>query len=107
MVSGSVSKEEIGAKLNEFLKLIVGLEGEFTVINDLSELDAGPEELLTLNRIHLKIQEMGRIGKVVRVIGNSKSLLVKLSGFDKKFNITHIHYVPTMKAAVELIEKSE
>jgi len=76
------------------------------VINDLSKLDAEPEVLLTLNKIHLKMKELFRIGKVIRVIGRSKRLLVELSSLDKKFNITSIHYISTLEAAIDLIENS-
>jgi hypothetical protein len=105
-VSGNVSKDEISENLLAFIKLSSELEDGFSIINDLSGLDAGPEELLTLTKIHLKMAELGKIGKVVRVIGKSKSLLMKLSGFDQKFNITGLHYVPTVEAAVEFIGKS-
>jgi len=102
--SGTVSKEEISAKLNEFLKLSAALDDGFDVINDLSQLDAEPEVLLTLNKIHLKMKELFRIGKVIRVIGQSKTLLLELSGLDNKLDISHIHYVSTLEAAIDFIE---
>jgi len=48
------------------------------------------------NRIIVKF-----IGKVIRVIGKSKPLLVQLSLLDKKHQLNNIFYVPTINQAMQ------
>ncbi len=105
-MSGNISTDEAIRNLNEFVDMCKELEDNFTIINDISEINIDTEaKLITLNKVHMKIFELFKVGKIIRIIGKSKSVLIQLSKIDKKFNLKNIHYVPTMKEAVDLAEE--
>ena len=107
-MSGNVSYEEAGQSIKKVFEACRDLEDDFSIINDISNLQIrSEEELRTLNKVHLKMSDSFKIGKVIRVIGKSKSILIKLSKIDKEFNLKNIHYVPTMMEAVALFDKTK
>lgn len=106
-MSENISVDEAGMNIKKFVDLCKELEDGFSIINDISKLDmVSDAELVTLTKVHIKMCELFKVGSVIRIVGESKSLLMQLSQIDKKFDLKNIYYVPTMKEAVALDEKS-
>ncbi len=105
-MSGDISADEAARSLNEIANACKELQDGFVFINDISELDFDSEtKLITLNKVHLKMLDLFKVKKFIRVIGKSKDLLTRLSKIDKKFNLKDTLYVPTLEDAIELAEK--
>jgi hypothetical protein len=105
---GKISIDDASNNLNNFTNLCRKLSDCFTIINDISGLSIDSEaELVTINKINRKIFELFKVGKVIRVVGKSKPILMKLSKIDKNFNLKDIYYVPTLKEAIALAGKEK
>ena len=105
---GKISIDDASNNLNNFTNLCRKLSDCFTIINDISGLSIDSEaELVTLNKINRKMFELFKVGKVIRVVGKSKPILMKLSKIDKNFNLKDIYYVPTLKEAIALAGKEK
>jgi len=105
-MSGNISIDDASRNLNDIANLCRKLSDNFTIVNDISELSIDSEaELVTLNKVNRKMFELFKVGKVIRVVGNSRPILMQLSKIDKKFNLKDIYYVPTMNEALALAGK--
>lgn len=105
---GKISIDDASNNLNNFTNLCRKLSDCFTIINDISGLSIDSEaELVTLNKINRKMFELFKVGKVIRVVGKSKPIFMKLSKIDKNFNLKDIYYVPTLKEAIALAGKEK
>ena len=105
---GKISIDDASNNLNNFTNLCRKLSDCFTIINDISGLSIDSEaELVTLNKINRKMFELFKVGKVIRVVGKSKPILMKLSKIDKNFNLKDIYYVPTLKETIALAGKEK
>ena len=105
---GNISIDHASRNLNDFTNLCRKLSDNFTIINDISGLSIDSEaELVTLNKVNRKIFELFKVGKVIRVVGKSKPILMQLVKIDKEFNLKDIYYVPTIKEAIALAEKEK
>ena len=83
-MSGSISVDEAARSLNEVANACKELQDNFVFINDISELHFDSEaKLITLNKVHMKMLDLFKIKKFIRVIGKSKDLLTQLSKIDK------------------------
>ena len=106
ILNGVIRKSEAATNLKRFFEALQHLDDNFTIITDLSGLRLNAnEELLLLINLHLKTQELFKVGRVIRVVGKSKPLLVYLSKLDQKNNLSNIHYVPTINDAIEFDKK--
>jgi len=103
-IDGVPGSEEINQKIAEFIKICGQMKAGFNIINDVSDLKSDDlTQFDLLSQLHKKIQTSFSVNKIIRVIGGSKLLLVKLLKVDEKFKINDIKYVATMNDAEKLI----
>jgi hypothetical protein len=99
---GQVTSEESSVNAKRFFEAVNDLDENFTIISDFSLWEVQSEEQLRmLLNLHMKVNELHKVGKVIRVVGKSKPLLVHLLQLDKKHQLTNIHYVPTINQAMQ------
>jgi hypothetical protein len=100
-IVGKTTPEEIKKAATKTMSLSQNLGENFAVITDLSMYkQSQKDDLDILSKIHLLITKQFKVGNVIRVVGNSKDLLLSLSANDKKYSIENIKYVSNLKAAL-------
>jgi hypothetical protein len=103
-INGVLNADEINDKVTEFAKVCQQMQSNFSIVNDLSEFKSNDIiQIDVMSQLHKKLQAAFKIRKVIRVIGSSKLLLIKLLKADEKYQLTGIQYVPTMEEAKKLL----
>lgn len=105
-IDGILDAEEINRKVSEFAGICGQMKEHFSIVNDVSDFKSADQlQIDILAQLHIKIQTTFQLGKVIRIIGSSKLLLIKLLKADEKYKITNVQYVPTILKAEELLLK--
>ncbi len=103
-IDGILETDEVNSNASEFLKICSQMKDGFSIVNDIANFKSGdPVQIDVLAQINKKIQTAFKVGKVIRVIGSSKLLLIKLLKADEKFDLPDVHYVPTLEEAEKLL----
>jgi len=105
-VVGATAPPEIKNSLELFQKSCLQLRQPIHVITDLTLAQPNSEdEYHNFCKISQKLSKVFEFDKVIRVVGNSRDILVTMSRLDKVYNLKGIQYVPTMREALNLIGK--
>lgn len=103
-ITSGMSKEDIAAGIASMGPLVEQLKDNFSIITDLSEYKSeSMEEIALLNKVNLSMQQKVVVGKVVRIVGQSKTNLLNFSKMDKIFRMKNIKYVSSFEDAINWI----
>ncbi|MBU0476082.1 MAG: hypothetical protein KKF62_18195 [Bacteroidetes bacterium] len=101
-ITSGMTKEDIANSIASVGPLVVQLKENFSIITDLSEyVSESLEQIAILNKVNLSIKQKVKVGKVVRIIGQSKTNLLNFSKMDKIFKMREIKYVASFKDAIK------
>ncbi len=107
-ISGAASENDIITGVGKAGELLSQLKENFSIIMNLSEfVETSTEQGALFNKIIKSIDDKIKINLVIRIVGESKSLIQNLCKMDKLFNMDNVRYVPTMEDAIKLIDGIE
>lgn len=102
---GISTDEDIIAGVKKAGTLLPQLKSNLTLIMDLSNhKESSAEQGAMFNKIIKSINDKIKIKTVVRIVGESKTILQNLCKMDKLFKMDYVKYVPTMEDALKFIE---
>ncbi len=107
-ISGAASENDIITGVGKAGELLSQLKENFSIIMNLSEfVETSTEQGALFNKIIKSIDDKIKINLVIRIVGESKSLIQNLCKMDKLFNMNNVRYEPTMEDAIKLIDGIE
>ena len=102
-LSGVISVPEAMKIRDEIYKGVESLKPGFDVINDLSKYihadEKGAQHLQEVTRFFIE----KNVGRIVRVVGQSKTGLMQFAKYSQLIETINIKYVPTMEEAEAFI----
>ncbi len=105
---GTSSDKDIVNGVGEAGTLLHELKENLNIIMDLSKFrESSTEQGALFNKIIKTINDKVKIHSVIRVIGESKSIIVNLCKMDKLFNLNNVKYVPTLEDAYNFIDGTD
>lgn len=106
ILSGDIDVNEAQNSMLYIVKEVNRLKPRFEVITDFSGLksaDNNTRKILTSVMDYLSLHGVGR---VVRVVGGAKAMLLKFVDFTRGFRGYKVDYVPTMEDAEKKLKSS-
>lgn len=104
-ISGITTDKDIIAGVGKAGELLPQLKENFSIIMDLSEyVETSTEQGALFNKIIKSMNEKLKVNMVIRIVGDSKSLIQNLCKMDKLFNMDNVKYVPTMGDAIKFLD---
>ena len=103
-ISGTIGKIEGEKIAREMVAAINQLKRGFDVINDISRYETADKKSEDIFKSTIEFLKIRGVRNVVRVVGGSKAALVKFADISKGVTNYQIRYVPTMDAAIQLLE---
>jgi hypothetical protein len=105
---GTVSEKDIVDGISKAGILLKELKDNFILIMNLTEfIPSSAEQCAIFNKIIKSINDKIKINLIIRIVGESKSLIQNLCKMDKLFNFNNVKYVPTLEDAERLIDTQQ
>ena len=105
---GTVSEKDIVDGISKAGILLKELKDNFILIMNLTEfIPSSAEQCAIFNKIIKSINDKIKINLIIRIVGESKSLIQNLCKMDKLFNFDNVKYVPTLEDAERLIDTQQ
>ncbi|MBN1757093.1 MAG: hypothetical protein JW863_02180 [Chitinispirillaceae bacterium] len=104
ILSGIIGKMESEKIAREMVAACSRLKRGFDVINDISRYEAADKKSEDVFKGVIEFFKIRGVRKVIRVVGGSKAALVKFADVTKTVSNYTVQYVPTMEAAVKLLD---
>ena len=102
-IKGDISDTDIANGIASAGQLLPQLEENYSMIMEMTTYKSNSGEQKALfNKIIKSMNEKIAVGQIIRVIGNSTTILESLCKMDKLFKFDNIRYVPTMEDAIKL-----
>ena len=103
-LQGTIGRIESEKIARELFAAVGRLRRGFDVINDISRYEDGDRKSEETLKSTIEFLKVRGVRNVVRVVGGSKDALMKFSGVSKSTPNYTIRYVPTLEAAIKLLE---
>jgi hypothetical protein len=94
------AKELIIKEINE-------LQPDFDVVNDISRFIRGQEEAGKILQDIMLLLIDKKVGRIVRVIGESKTGLIQFANFSLQIESYKLKYLPTMQEAEKFLDNKD
>ncbi|MDA3861338.1 MAG: hypothetical protein PF445_08930 [Melioribacteraceae bacterium] len=104
-IIGTVSNNDLIAGVGKAGELLPQLKEDLSIIMNLTEFkQTSTDQIALFNKIIKSIDDKIKINLVIRIMGESKSLIPNFCKMDKLFKMDNVRYVPTMEDAIKLID---
>jgi MFS superfamily sulfate permease-like transporter len=99
ILTGETAKE-----LNESIKHDISkLKPGYHIITDLTNFRIANDEAIVIIRELLESLSHNNVGRVIRVVGNSKNAIIQSAGVTKGIDNYNVEYVPTIQDAYKTL----
>lgn len=98
-LSGKVDEKEAEDSMLFVVKEVHKLKPGFDVITDFSGLESADNNTRKALRGAMDYLSLHGVGRVVRIVGGAKAMLLKFADFTRGFKGYKVMYVPTMEDA--------
>ena len=106
-MNGIISVSEAKGIKSAIEKEIESLKPGFDVIDDISEFIRGQDEAGALLQETMKYLIQKNVGRIVRVVGTSKTGLIQFANFSLPISSYNLKYVPTLADAEKYLNDSD
>lgn len=95
---------ETALELNESIKHDISkLKPGYHIITDLTNFRIANDEAIVVIRELLESLSQNKVGRVIRVVGNSKNAIIQSAGVTKGIENYNVEYVPTIQDAYKTL----
>lgn len=106
ILQGNIGKIEGEKAGREIVAAVNQLRRGFSVITDISLFENASEKNNEILRNSMKVMKIRGAGTIVRVVGGSKAGLLRFAQTTKEVPGYSVQYVPTIDAAITLLESA-
>ena len=105
-LSGNIDVNEAQSSMLHIVKEVNHLQPRFAVITDFSGLKSADNNTKKVLRSVMDYLSLHGVGRVVRIVGGARAMLLKFVDFTCGFRGYKVEYVPTMEDAEKKLSNS-